>query len=471
MRRHAAWILACTLVPLAGLSVAAPAGAQEPGPAGGDVAPTTSRDALLARARAFEEADRSFNLLRLELMRARERVQLAGEAVAAFRRGKTPADLADPALRASAELLALEAQAAGEAYEALSAGAGRARFVSLRDRLARDLRPLLTDLDAALGSAGDGARDAASAGLVDLRLARGELLAGKGRFDDARRDAEAAIRARPEDPRALGLLAMCLTTENRFDEAEALFRSACERAPTDERRAYHAIALYCLNRFTEARAARDAIQRPAELPAGLQVRSTWWLTDGELDRAEASWAREATLRAAEAARDDLPRVELVTSRGTITLELFEDHAPNAVAGLIELVEAGFYDGLPWSRVVPNLLVQTGDPAARPGAPGPDNAAHDAGWRLVDDPAPRDPARARGHFRGTASLVREDAPDSAGSQVFLTLMPSPSFDAQHVPIGRVVAGQAVADRLREGDLIEAARVVRKRDHAYVARKRT
>lgn len=67
MRRHAAWTLACALVPLAGLLVAPPAGAQEPGPAGGEVAPTTSRDALLARVRAFEEADRSFNLLRLEL--------------------------------------------------------------------------------------------------------------------------------------------------------------------------------------------------------------------------------------------------------------------------------------------------------------------------------------------------------------------------------------------------------------------
>lgn len=438
------------------LLVASPARAQDPATA--DVAPATSRDALLARARELDADDRRFNLLRLELMRAQERLHEARQAVAAFREGKTAADLADPSLRRAAERLALEAQAAGEAYEGLAAGAGRARFVSLRDRLAKALPPLLADLDRALAAGDD----------LELHLARGGILAGKGRFQEARRDAEAAIRSAPEDPRALGLLAMCLVTENRFDEAEALFRGACERAPTDERRAYHAITLYCLNRFAEARAVRDQIARPTELPAALQVRCTWWLTDGELGRVDAAWAREAAARAEEAKKDDLPRVELVTSRGTITLELFEDHAPNAVAGLLELVEAGFYDGLPWHRAVPNLLAQTGDPATRPGAPA--DAPHDPGWRLVDDPAPRDPARARAHFRGTVSLVREDAPDSAGSQLFITLMPSPSFDGQHVPVGRVVEGQAVADRLREGDRVERARVLRRRDHPYAPRKR-
>ncbi len=440
------------------LVLASPGAGQEPAPA--DVASTTSRDAVLARARAYEEDDAKFNLLRLQIVRAQERLHAAREAVSAFRLGKTPADLADPALRGQAERLALEAQAAGEAYEALATGAGRARYVTARDRLAKALPPLLTDLDRALESGDD----------LELRLARGELLAGKGRFDDARRDAEAALRAAPEDPRVLGLLARCLVTENRFDEAEALFRHACAEAPTDERRAYHAITLYCLNRFAEARAARDAIAEPTELPAALQVRCTWWLTDGELDRAEAAWSREAAARAEEARKGDLPRVELVTSRGTIVLELFEDHAPNAVAGLIELVDAGFYDGLPFHRVVPNLLVQTGDPAARPGAPTTPGAPHDPGWRLVDDPAPRDPSRARGHFRGTVSLVREEVPDSAGSQLFITLMPAPDFDGQHVPVGRVLEGQAVVDRLREGDRIEQARVALRRDHDYRARKR-
>lgn len=441
----------CTLAAAALLVLAGAAPAQ-------DAAPVTSRDALLTRARAFDEDDRRFNLLRLDLARAQERLQLAHEAMAGFTRGKTPADLKkDPALRKEAERLALEAQAAQEAYEALGTGAGRARYVSLRQRLEGALGPLLRDLERAIEAEDD----------PGLRLARGEVLAGKGRFDDARADAEAAIRARPDDPRALTLLALCLVTENRFDEAEALLARACELEPTDERRGYHAIALYCLNRFAAARAARDRIASPKTLSAALQVRSAWWLTDGELDRAEAAWAREEALRRDEAARDDLPRVELVTSRGALTLELFEDQVPNAVAGLLELVEAGFYDGLPFSRVVPNLLAQTGDPAARPGAPP--GARHDAGWRLEDDPGARDPAKHRAHLRGTVSLVCEDAPHSAGSQLFVTLMPSPAFDGHHVPVGRVVDGQAVADRLREGDLVERARVLRKRDHPYAARR--
>lgn len=428
-----------------------------PALAQGDVAPVTSTQALLERARAFDLADRRFNLMRLELGRAQERLQLAHEAADAFRQGKTPASLSDPAVRRQAELLALEAQAAQEAYEALGTGAARARFVSLRDQLARGFGGLMEELQRALAAQDD----------PQLRLARGELLVARGRFEDARRDAEVAFRERPQDPRALGLLAMCLVTDNRLEEAAALFEQACALEPTDERRAYHAIALYCLNRFAEARAARDLIARPKELPAGLQVRCAWWLTDGELDRATAAWTREEALRREEAAKDDLPRVELVTSRGAIVLELFEDQAPNAVAGLVELVDAGFYDGLPWHRVVPNLLAQTGDPARREGA-APD-ARHDAGWRLKDDPLARDPARARAHFRGTASLVCEDSPHTAGSQLFITVLPSSTFDGHHIAVGRVVSGQGVVDQLREGDRVERARVVRRRDHPYAAER--
>lgn len=437
---------------LACLLLAAPALAQD------GVAPVTSTQALLDRAHTFGQADRHFNLMRLELGRAQERLQLATEAANKFMEGKTREGLkGDPALQRQAELLALEVQAAQEAYEALGTGAGRARFVSLRDQLARGFGELMDELQRAIDVDDD----------PRLRLARGELLVGKGRFDDARRDAEVAIRARPQDPRALGLLAMCLVTDNRLDDAAALFEQACALEPTDERRAYQAIALYCLNRFAEARAARDQIAKPKELPASLQVRCAWWLTDGELDRATAAWAREEVLRAEEAKRDDLPRVELVTTRGAIVLELFEDTVPNAVAGLIELVEAGFYDGLPWHRVVPNLLAQTGDPAEREGAaPG---ARHDPGWRLKDDPLVRDPARARGHFRGTASLVCEDAPHTAGSQLFITVMPSSTFDGHHIGVGRVISGQSVVDQLREGDRVERARVVRKRPHLYKAGK--
>lgn len=437
-----------TLVTLV-LAVAAPASGQ-------DAAPVTSRDALLTRARAFAEDDRRFNLLRLEMARAQERLMSAEEAVGAFREGKTVADLqGDPALRRRAELLMLEAQVAREEYEKLGTGAGRARYVSLRDKLARQLPELIGELDRALGAQDD----------VELRLARGELLVGKGRFADARRDAEAAIRERPEDPRALGLLAMCLVTDNRFEEAAALFQRAVELGPDDERHAYLAIALYCTNRFAEARAVRDRIAKVKELSASLQVRCSWWLTDGELERAAAAWAREEAARREEEQKGDLPRIELVTSKGSIVLELFEDHAPNAAAGLIALVEAGFYDGLPWKPIEPNVLVQTGDPALRPGAAA--GAPHDPGWRLKDDPAPLDPARARPHLRGSVSLVREGGrPDSAAGLLFISLMPAPLFEGRHAVIGRVVEGQAVADRLRDGDRVERGRVVRKRDHPYV-----
>ena len=143
----------------------------------------------------------------------------------------------------------------------------------------------------------------------------------------------------------------------------------------------------------------------------------------------------------------------------ILLELFEDHAPNTTAAFLGLVEAGFYDGLTWHRVVSNLMAQTGDPATRADAPA-DGPRGNPGYRLPDE------SSGRTHVRGALSLARaRGGTDSGGSQVFLSVIPAPRLDDRHTVFGRVVEGLEVLDRLREGDRIEAARVVRKRDHPY------
>jgi cyclophilin family peptidyl-prolyl cis-trans isomerase/Flp pilus assembly protein TadD len=406
------------------------------------------REALLARARALAVDDEAYNRLRYELVKLQERLALIEDQALTFREGKTVEDASKPEVRREAERLMSEMQAARAAFEEQLTGAPRARFVALRDKLSKAFGELVRDLDTTLASA---------PGDVTLRLVRGRLMADKGRFVEARGDAEKAIRARPEDPDALALLGMTLVVDNRFDDAAALFERAVERGPTDERKAYQAIGRYCTNRFAEARAARDSIQAPDALPVTLRMRCAWWLTDGELDRSSALWEREAAARAAEAAKGDLPRVELVTSRGRVELELFEDHAPNAVAGVVELVEAGFYDGLPFHRVVPNLAASAGV------APVGSRMA------FADDPAAISSGTARGHFRGTVSLFRTAAANSATGELQLVVMPAASLDGRHEPIGRIVAGQAVVDALREGDRIERARVVRRRDHPYTAKK--
>jgi hypothetical protein len=69
----------------------------------------------------------------------------------------------------------------------------------------------------------------------------------------------------------------------------------------------------------------------------------------DIDYYRTGWDREQTLRAAELAADDLPRVLLTTTQGDIELELFENEAPKTVANHVYLVEQGFYDGLTFYR--------------------------------------------------------------------------------------------------------------------------
>ena len=57
----------------------------------------------------------------------------------------------------------------------------------------------------------------------------------------------------------------------------------------------------------------------------------------------------------------MPRVEILTYKGRIVVELFENEAPNTVANFIDLVQKGFYDGIAFHRVIPNFMTQGGDP--------------------------------------------------------------------------------------------------------------
>ncbi|MEN0109966.1 MAG: peptidylprolyl isomerase, partial [Planctomycetota bacterium] len=87
------------------------------------------------------------------------------------------------------------------------------------------------------------------------------------------------------------------------------------------------------------------------------------------ERLRARWEAEKKVRVAEAAADTNPRVELTTNKGPITIELFEDQAPTAVANFVTLVKDGFYDGLTFHRVIPHFMAQGGDPRGT-GSGGP-----------------------------------------------------------------------------------------------------
>ena len=170
---------------------------------------------------------------------------------------------------------------------------------------------------------------------------------------------------------------------------------------------------------------------------------------------------EMAKRAAEAEADDLPRVRIETSKGTLVVELFENEAPNTVANFISLVEKHFYDGTIFHRVIPQFMAQGGDPTGT-GRGGPDYAIA----------CECDLPGARKHFLGTLSMAHAGR-NTGGSQFFLTFRPTEHLDGKHTVFGRVIEGFDVLPKIQrtEGptggapDKIIKAEVLRKRDHAY------
>ena len=171
---------------------------------------------------------------------------------------------------------------------------------------------------------------------------------------------------------------------------------------------------------------------------------------------------EMKVRAREAAADDLPRVKIETTKGPIVVELFENEAPNTVANFITLVDAGFYEGTPFHRVIGGFMAQGGDPTGT-GTGGPGHVI----------PCECYEPDARKHFLGTLSMAHAGK-DTGGSQFFLTFRPTEHLDGRHTVFGRIIEGFDVLPKLvrTEGpfagsppDQIVKAEVLRKRDHEY------
>ncbi len=177
--------------------------------------------------------------------------------------------------------------------------------------------------------------------------------------------------------------------------------------------------------------------------------------------------KEQQVRNTEAEADDLPRVMLTTNKGDITLELFENEAPNAVANFIELIESGFYNDLTFHRVIEGFMAQGGCPTGD-GTGGP---GYNIACECYQD-------NHREHFAGTLSMAHAGR-DTGGSQFFITFAPTPHLDGKHTVFGRVIDGMDVVNDLQvrspqgagepEADKIIEAKVLRKRDHEYKAAK--
>ena len=134
---------------------------------------------------------------------------------------------------------------------------------------------------------------------------------------------------------------------------------------------------------------------------------------------------------------------LETDRGTIQIELAVLDAPLTVENFVTLARRGFFDGLSVHRVVPNFVVQDGDPRGD-GEGGPGHSI-------------RDELSQRPYLRGTVGMALDPWPDTGGSQYFITHSPQPHLDGRYTVFGRVVSGMDVVDRIQQWDVIRKVRV--------------
>ena len=122
-------------------------------------------------------------------------------------------------------------------------------------------------------------------------------------------------------------------------------------------------------------------------------------------------------------------VFMQTTLGMIEIELFEKRAPITTGNFVKLIGEGFYDSLVFHRVIPNFMIQGGDPSGN-GTGGP-------GYSIPDEFHPE----LKHDSPGILSMANA-GPNTGGSQFFITHRPTPHLDGRHSVFGKVVEGQAV-----------------------------
>ena len=125
-----------------------------------------------------------------------------------------------------------------------------------------------------------------------------------------------------------------------------------------------------------------------------------------------------------------------TSKGSVTVELRPDLAPNHVARIKELARQGFYDGVVVHRVIDGFMAQTGDPTGS----GMGGSGKKLKAEFSGEP----------HTRGAVSMARAQNPDSADSQFFICFDDATFLDRKYTVWGRVIEGMENVDKINRGE---------------------
>ena len=150
-------------------------------------------------------------------------------------------------------------------------------------------------------------------------------------------------------------------------------------------------------------------------------------------------SRSKTFNKQEIERMKQTTAVVETKFGEITLKFFPDVAPNHVNSFIELASEGFFDGTTFHRVVPDFVIQGGDPNSK----SDDRSKHGTGGPGYTLKAEFSKLP---HTRGTVSMARSADPNSAGSQFFICVADTPFLDGQYTVFGEVIDGMNVVDEI-------------------------
>ena len=134
--------------------------------------------------------------------------------------------------------------------------------------------------------------------------------------------------------------------------------------------------------------------------------------------------------------------EIHTNKGVLSFELYDDDAPIAAANFKKLVSEGFYNGVSFHRVIPNFMIQGGDPdGTGAGGPGYSIKCELNGVKQI-------------HDRGVMSMAHRGR-DTGGSQFFIchSRQGTQHLDGVHTCFGKITNGVEFIDAIRGGDIME------------------
>lgn len=129
------------------------------------------------------------------------------------------------------------------------------------------------------------------------------------------------------------------------------------------------------------------------------------------------------------------KVKITTSMGVIEAKLYDKQTPKTVSNFVELARKKFYDGIIFHRVIPNFMIQTGDPKGN-GTGGP-------GYNFADEIVPE-----LKHSKAGILSMANSGPNTNGSQFFITVKETPHLDGRHTVFGEVTSGLDVAIKISE-----------------------